>query len=192
MNIFYSDRDPKQCAEWHIDKHVSKMLIEYAQLMSTAHRVLDGEQYTDLSKTGRKVKRWKLSNPNADNTIYLACHVNHPSAIWVRQSISHYNWLYNLWQELHEEFKFRYGHSHSSFTLLCELLKEAPTNMKDLGFTEPPQAMKEFPQCMVKNDSISAYKNFYREAKKSFATWKGKVNGRPIPEWYSEYSYNQQ
>ena len=96
MNIFYLDRDPKQCAEWHIDKHVSKMLIEYAQLMSTAHRVLDGEQYTDLSKTGRKVKRWKLSNPNADNTIYLACHVNHPSAIWVRQSISHYNWLYNL------------------------------------------------------------------------------------------------
>ena len=119
MNIFYLDRDPKQCAEWHIDKHVSKMLIEYAQLMSTAHRVLDGEQYTDLSKTGRKVKRWKLSNPNADNTIYLACHVNHPSAIWVRQSISHYNWLYNLWQELHEDFKFRYGHSHSSFTLLC-------------------------------------------------------------------------
>ena len=54
------------------------MLIEYAQLMSTAHRVLDGEQYTDLSKTGRKVKRWKLSNPNADNTIYLACHVNPP------------------------------------------------------------------------------------------------------------------
>ena len=76
MNIFYWIGDPKQCAEWHIDKHVSKMLIEYAQLMSTAHRVLDGEQYTDLSKTGRKVKRWKLSNPNADNTIYLACHVN--------------------------------------------------------------------------------------------------------------------
>ena len=48
--------------------------------------------------------------------------------------------------------------------------------MKDLGFTEPPQAMKEFPQCMVLNDSISAYKNFYREAKKSFATWKSKVN----------------
>ena len=29
----------------HCDKHVVKMIIEYAQLMSTAHRVLDGDPY---------------------------------------------------------------------------------------------------------------------------------------------------
>ena len=71
MNIFYLIETPKQCADKDIDKHVSKMLIEYAQLMSTAHRgILDGEQYTDLSKISRKV-RDKLDNLNADNTIYL-------------------------------------------------------------------------------------------------------------------------
>jgi hypothetical protein len=48
MNIFYLDRHPKTCAEMHLDKHVVKMIIEYAQLMSTAHRVLDGEEYFDL------------------------------------------------------------------------------------------------------------------------------------------------
>jgi hypothetical protein len=81
MNIFYLHNDPKQCAEWHVDKHVSKMLVEYAQLMSTAHRVLDGEEYTAYSKNNRKVKRWRLSNPNEENTIYKACHVNHPSPL---------------------------------------------------------------------------------------------------------------
>ena len=45
MNIFYLHKDPKTCAEMHLDKHCVKMLIEYAQLMSTAHRVIDGIQY---------------------------------------------------------------------------------------------------------------------------------------------------
>lgn len=43
MNIFYLDRDVSKCAEYHNDKHVVKMIIEYAQLLSTAHRVIDGE-----------------------------------------------------------------------------------------------------------------------------------------------------
>ena len=36
-----------QNAKWHIDKHIVKMPIEYAQLLSTAHRVLDGVMYMD-------------------------------------------------------------------------------------------------------------------------------------------------
>ena len=43
MNIFYLHEDPIQNAKWHVDKHVVKMVTEYAQLLSTAHRVLDGE-----------------------------------------------------------------------------------------------------------------------------------------------------
>ena len=62
MNIFYLHNDPKTCAEQHLDKHVVKMLIEYAQLMSTAHRMLDGVKYIAKSKTGRKVTRYRLEN----------------------------------------------------------------------------------------------------------------------------------
>ena len=43
MNIFYLDYDTKKCAEMHVDKHCVKMILEYAQLLSTAHRVLDGQ-----------------------------------------------------------------------------------------------------------------------------------------------------
>ena len=81
MNIFYLHEEPKTCAEQHLDKHVVKMLIEYAQLMSTAHRMLDGQEYVAKSKTGRKVTRYRLDNPNEEATVYKACHLNHPSAV---------------------------------------------------------------------------------------------------------------
>ena len=42
MNIFYLDRDEQKAAQYHCDKHVVKMILESAQLLSTAHRVLDG------------------------------------------------------------------------------------------------------------------------------------------------------
>ena len=60
MNIFYLHEDPIQNAKWHIDKHIVKMPIEYAQLMSTAHRILDGTMYWGRTKNNRKIKRWYL------------------------------------------------------------------------------------------------------------------------------------
>lgn len=41
MDIFRLDNDPTVCAKYHCDKHVVKMILEYAQILSTAHRVLD-------------------------------------------------------------------------------------------------------------------------------------------------------
>ena len=44
MNIFYLDHNvTKSCAEQHVDKHVVKMIVEYAQILSTAHRMIDGD-----------------------------------------------------------------------------------------------------------------------------------------------------
>ena len=82
MNIFKLDRNAKKAAEYHCDKHVVKMLIEYAQLMSTAHRVLDGTEYYDKTKNGRKIKRWKHPNSNLEPLLYKAGWVKHPSTIW--------------------------------------------------------------------------------------------------------------
>ena len=36
MNIFHLHKDPKICAEYHCDKHVVKMILETAQMLSTA------------------------------------------------------------------------------------------------------------------------------------------------------------
>ena len=66
MNIFYLHKDPRQCAQMHCDKHVVKMIVEYAQLMSTAHRVLDGELYNGKTKNGRNIKRYRLNDKRED------------------------------------------------------------------------------------------------------------------------------
>ena len=78
MNIFYIHTDPRMCAEWSVDSHCVKMILESAQLLSTAHRVLDGVQYIDAS-SGRKIKRWQLAGVH-DSLLYSATHVNHPCA----------------------------------------------------------------------------------------------------------------
>ena len=62
MNIFYLDHDVNKCAEMHNDKHVVKMILEYAQLLSTAHRVCDGTILDTFSKTGRRKKVWALAD----------------------------------------------------------------------------------------------------------------------------------
>ena len=107
MNIFYLDSNPKLSAEFHTDKHVIKMIIEYAQLLSTAHRVLDGEMFFEYSKNNRKIKRYKLNK--YDDILYKATHMNHPSAIWVRQSSKHYDFLFEMFEHLCYEYTKRYN-----------------------------------------------------------------------------------
>ena len=38
MNIFHLHKDPKICAKYHCDKHVVKMILETAQMLSTAYQ----------------------------------------------------------------------------------------------------------------------------------------------------------
>lgn len=86
MNIFYLSNDPRQAAEWMVDRHVVKMILESAQLLCTAHRIIDGVEYQGSTATGRKARRWRL-NDHRDLMFYSATHINHPSAVWCRSSV---------------------------------------------------------------------------------------------------------
>lgn len=153
------------------------MILESAQLLSTAHRMLDGQLTEGKSKTGRNVKRWIL-NDNRENYIYQAGHVNHPSAVWTRSSIDHYRYLYDLMYFLIEEYKYRYdGKDHKCETLLSWLLN-APENIPIISWEEPPQAMPD--ECKVPGSSVQAYRNYYMMHKRDFANWKR----RGQPSWY--------
>ena len=66
MNIFYVDSDPVVAAEMMCDKHVVKMILESAQILSTAHRVLDGDERADI------------------DGLYKTAHKNHPSTVWYK------------------------------------------------------------------------------------------------------------
>ena len=176
MNIFYLHEDPIQNAKWHIDKHIVKMPIEYAQLMSTAHRLLDGEMYIGKTAIGRNIKRWRLHYERED-ILYKASHINHPSAIWVRESIENYFQMYKLYMAVLAEFTNRYGKVHGSSKPSIALIRP-PSNIPMVKGTQLPQCMPEI--CKVKNNPILAYRNYYIVEKNSFASWKN----REIPEWF--------
>jgi hypothetical protein len=181
MNIFYMSNDPKTCAQYHCDKHVVKMIIEYAQLLSTAHRILDGNHYFDKTANGRRISRWKL-NDDREDKLYKASHVNHPCGFWVREDFSHYQWLWNLAHQLCQEYRHRYGGDQDKqhkTSLVIHRLQWAPDMIPRTGyFKEPPQAMPQ--DAKIPGDSIAAYRNYYRMYKNRFATWKN----RETPSWY--------
>ena len=97
MNIFYVHKDPVVAAKMLIDKHVVKMIIESAQMLSTAHRLIDGEQYEDRTKSNRRIKRWRLKDKTHEDIIYKASHVKHPSTIWVMASAYNYIGYTIIW-----------------------------------------------------------------------------------------------
>ena len=189
MNIFYLDNNPIKCAQMHVDKHCIKMILEYAQLLSTAHRVLDGTQSVGLSKTGRKQTRYVLPD-GREHSLYSATHISHPSAVWARQSISNYRWLTELLEECCKEYTYRYGKVHKvERDGLMSLLKDIhPKNITDKPFTEPTPAMPD--ECKVPGDSIKSYRNYYLMNKSHLWSWKGKINKRETPFWFKEWTQN--
>jgi hypothetical protein len=178
MNIFYLDSDAKKCAEQHMDRHVVKMILEYAQLLSTAHRVLDGEELKLVGTDGfRSRKIWILPDERED-FLYKTTHVNHPSAVWARASRENYVWLWSLLNELCKEYTFRYGKIHKTEASgLVKKLKTPPKNISRSSFTQPTPAM---PDEYVSSDSIEAYRTYYKADKARLARW----SKREIPSWW--------
>lgn len=144
----------------HVDKHVVKMILEYCQLLSTAHRVLD----------------------KSDNDLlYKATHVNHPSAKWVRLSSDAYVWLTELLVFLCAEYTHRYGKIHKCqrIGLVDFLAKNVPKNIPTVPFAEPPCAMPD--KYKIEGDAISSYRNYYNNDKAYIGKWKN----RDVPTWFS-------
>ena len=163
----------------HNDKHCVKMILEYAQLLSTAHRVLDGTLSIGVSKTGRKQTRYVLPD-SRESVLYKSTHINHPSAIWVRQSPENYLWLANMLIALCEEYTHRYGKIHKcERDGLVNRLQTTPINISIGKFTEPTPAMPD--DVKIYDDSIASYRNYYIKNKTHLAKWKN----RCVPEWYS-------
>ena len=152
MNIFYLDKDAEIAAQYHCDKHCVKMILESAQLLSTAHRVLDGDE--DADRLG----------------LYKSFSPNHPSAIWVRQSDQNYNWLWELLHYLGIEYSKRYDKVHSIHSSIRIALGISPSNIPRAVFMAPPQCMPD--QYKVEDDPVQGYKNFYHGEKAAFAQWR--------------------
>jgi phage tail protein X len=145
MNIFVLDLNPKKCAEYHIDKHSTKMCVEYAQLLCGVHWVEGGEA------------PYKLS------------HKNHPCSIWARECTENYIWLCDLGLSLCEEYTYRYGKRHKSQDVIEWCLVNKP-GLKDNGDITPfALAMPD--ECKTKT-AVESYRLYYLTHKRDISTWK--------------------
>lgn len=164
MNIFYTNKCPKQAAREHCKVHTRKMIVEYAQLLSTAHHVLDEEPLEG---------------------IYKLTHKNHPSAIWVREDILHYQWTLNCALELCRIYHKYSGKEHATLAKL-ELLKQHPKSIPCKCFKEPPVAAPDkFRAIKIFEGSCKAYQQYLRS---KFEEWQSR--DKPIKvEFYEEVPY---
>ena len=149
MNIFYLSHDTDQCAVWHVDAHVRKMPFEYAQLLTSAHFILN-------------------RTPQLHGYPFPKSVPQHPCAIWVRKSRAHYDWLYSLLLATCAEYQHRYGEPHDIERWgIMTRLRTPPLALRqpesNTHWSAPPQAMSD--DCKQRSCS-SAYRSYYRIHKK--------------------------
>jgi hypothetical protein len=162
MNIFVLDADPFKSAQYHCNKHVCKMIVESAQILSTVHHVT------------------KSCIPI---TIYKKTHENHPCSIWARKCIENYQWLALMALELCKEYTFRYNKTHKTENLLMHLATNwpfLPSHYNEKGHCSVSPFAQAMPEkYRIENDAITAYRNYYKYEKKHFA----KYTKREVPSW---------
>ena len=160
MNLFILSLIHAECAAYMIDKHVHKILLEAVQMLCSAFRILEPNKTIE--------------------GLYKMAHKNHPVTIWCRTSRENYIWTLDLIDALHEEWRFRQGHSkvHKSYLIAIKLRDNIPTHFLETGLTPFAIAMPE--QYKIKNDPVESYRNYYKGDKAKIASWKK----REMPDWF--------
>lgn len=85
MNIFILDTDLKRNAQSYCNAHLSKIILESAQLMCTVINEMGGV------------------------SPYKTTHKNHPCAKWLFESGGNWDLLFDLVTELNEEYEIRFN-----------------------------------------------------------------------------------
>jgi len=159
MNIFFLDKDPQFAAQSLCDKHVPKMLLESAQMLSTAI-----------------IRQQMDFNPDH---LYKWAYPFHPMTKWVGFSSSNFIWALENAVFISQEYIKRFGKVHKSSRIINNIYDHQYIDDIPKGdFKEPPQCM---PDEYKDNDYVTAYRKYYQGAKSYFAKWE---KGRKQPNWW--------
>jgi hypothetical protein len=168
MNLFILSLIQKEIAEYMMDKHVSKILLEAVQMLCSAKRILDPDDETTNAR------------------LYKLAHKNHPVTIWCRTSRANFIWVLDLVDALHNEWRYRYGHPdtkvHKSYLVASILRANIPADDR-FAFKGLSSFALAMPDKYKTSDPVLSYRNYYMsEEKQKIASWKKK---RGKPEWYA-------
>ena len=162
--LFILSLDPRRCARYHCDRHVPKLTLEAAQILSSAFHILSKELAEKLVR---------------EHKIYRPTHLDHPCVRWCAAARGNFRFTLALGAALADEFAERFGHQHASEKILKNIAK---INLDDLPF--PEDARTPFAQAMPERfrgpDAVIAYRRYYLAEKVQFARW---AHGTSAPAW---------
>jgi hypothetical protein len=104
MNIFVLDEHSAYAADYHCDQHIHKMILESAQLLSTAFH-------------------YHYPKNSLCAYIYKPAYVNHPCAKWTRHSIDNMWWVSHLATSL-ESIRLDQGSEQHSSMLVIQRIQD--------------------------------------------------------------------
>ena len=175
MNIFITNTDPTTAATNLPDKLLVKMVLETAQILCTAHRELDGDQYADR------------------HNLYKAAYTHHPAVKWVQTDFKAYWWTYALFVHLTYEYFLRYEKQHACANLtgpLHEIPKNIPRSsvpMYQLFDTAPlcmPEEYKTEYAYYYGYDIEKSYQKYLALGKEYIKDDTAWSKGRSAPDWF--------
>lgn len=133
MNYFYLDKDLVLSVQYLDNKRLVKMVLETAQMLSTA------------------------ANIHGANTHYRPTHKGHPCTKWVAASQANYLHMIDYFTAICDEYTYRYhGKIHQCNHLLRDF-KEYVALLPELPFTNPPQVT---PGIVDSDDLVNNYRDY--------------------------------
>lgn len=172
MNIFILDPNPIIAASYHCDQHLHKMVLESAQMLSTA-------AHTHF--------------PHLAPYIYEPAYQNHPCTQWVCSSPNHIVWLCSLATALNEIRETNGSNRHASMDVI-DAISANLTNAQWGTFTQPfyfAEAMYAHIKIRPDLTTVQKYQRYYQ--KKSMAwglTKSGRMSykGRLVPDFMKGFT----
>jgi len=165
MNIFVLDKDPAVAASYHADQHLHKMILESAQMLSTA--------------------MWKWF-PDSRPYIYKPAYENHPCTQWVCKSKNNAAWVAYLMQEL-QSIRYSIGCEEHSAMKIQKIFWD----WVDTDIEGPDEfVFAGIPSIAIRNESVvQKYQRYYRFKHKQWALDSRRAmsyKGRPVPSFIAD------
>lgn len=165
MNIFHLSECPVESAQWQHDKHVVKMTLETAQLLSQAVRL---------------TPEWKPYFNRKD--VYKVTHPHHPSSRWCRRSVPNLFWLVKHGIALCDEYSHRFWRKHASSKVIYEVADKIGKLPALEGCDELTTFSQAMPVEFQQDNPVLAYRRYYLETKiLPESNWTNRR--RDLPDW---------
>jgi hypothetical protein len=167
MNIFILDTDNAFAADYHCDQHINKMILESAQMLSTAAY----KHFPQLSKH-----------------VYKPAYINHPATLWTCESYDNMWWLSHLAIYLEE---IRLDHSSNGHNSII-IIKRIQDHIEPLCSRMPTDHVFCGPAHIGLRTNISIvqkYREYYRYKHRQWLLDKGRgmtYKNRPVPEFVAD------